>query len=447
MSVRLLTIEARRNVGLWFFPVILLISWWLLSAWGWIAFLWESTNQQLQASVVPFGAPAIAGAAAWMAGRDRRRGIQDLLATTPRHDTERLLTLWASTALWGVLAYAAFAAYMMGRTALSATWAGPELWPVVVALAAILAHAVWGFFFGSLVPSRFTVPVVAIAAMMLLQFLSGYMVATGGGYSPTWVTYLAPDKPAYDLAPWQALIYMGLTGAGLAALALRRRWGTPGFAVLAGSSVLAVAGVIMVWGEWPRYDPAKPLAYNGWGQVIEQDSVYVEPEPVCEGSPVTVCVYPQYQPVLDEGVASANRLAAPLLGLPGMPLRAGPEDTTFTGGGSTSMLRVGDDGHLDVSRFVDKLVADSGSLREGAIVNEAQLAVRQWLVGKARLPNWAFECYEDVPEQQQYPGQPTAGMCQATARLARLSPPEQRAWLETHYRDLRAGKLSVRDLP
>ena len=120
-TLRLFRIEARRNAAIWFVPVIVLIAWWLLDTQSWTPFLWDSTNRLLQESVIPFAGPAIAGVAAWMAGRDQRRGMNDLLISTARPATQRRMTLWAATAAWGLVAYALFATYMMGQTATQTT--------------------------------------------------------------------------------------------------------------------------------------------------------------------------------------------------------------------------------------------------------------------------------------------------------------------------------------
>ncbi|MCO5177521.1 MAG: hypothetical protein M9890_11230 [Thermomicrobiales bacterium] len=87
-------------------------------------------------------APAIAGAAAWMAGRDRRRSVSDPLATTPLPAARRHLTLVSATTAWALFGYLLVATYMFVRTAPNATWSGPEIRPVVV-VAAVMAHAAW----------------------------------------------------------------------------------------------------------------------------------------------------------------------------------------------------------------------------------------------------------------------------------------------------------------
>lgn len=466
---RLVTMELRRNAGVWLFPTIPLAAWWLLSNWGWIPFLWDSTNAQLQASVAPFAVPAVAGIAAWMAGRDRRRGIEDLLASTPLAPEVRELALWGGTAGWGVLAYVAFAAWMTGRTALSATWGGPDLWRVAIVIAAIFGGAALGMLIGRLIPSRLTPPVVAVASFGAVLFLANHATTTvttnGELWTPSWINYLAPDRAAPAVAPWQATFHTGLTGTALVALAMRHRRTRRHLATLVAASVLTLSGGVMVWSSWPRYDPATGLTRDGWGRPITP-SVTANPpvEPVCRGSPVSVCVHPQYLPVLDRAVVEANGLAEPLLGLPGVPMRVDERAVGFVGGGSFSVFQAGSPAWLDVTPFADELVAAPASRVDGRVANPAQLAVRFWLIERAGIgyegqigchagapalvAHGAWRPLQDVmPGTPQLPGMPTPAICQAAERFGRLSPTEQRAWLEAHYTDLRAGRLDLDDLP
>ena len=57
------------------------------------------------------------------------------------------------------------------------------------------------------------------------------------------------------------------------------------------------------------------------------------------------------------------------------------------------------------------------------------------------------EVVSGAPDAPDLPGMPTPRICQAVERFSRLSPAEQRAWLEAHYADLRAGRLGLDDLP
>lgn len=454
-TLRLFSIEARRNAAIWFVPIIVAVSWWLLSSQYWTTILWDDTNRQLQQAVVPFAGPAIAGVAAWMAGRNRRRGTEDLLNSTACPATRRQIVLWSATAVWGLVAYALFAAYMMGQTALQATAGGPAFWPVATVTIAMLAHAAWGFLVGHLLPSRFTAPLVAIGALGLQQLAASHSISLGGGSSmPSWINQLAAHNGG---SKWHALFYLGLAGAALAAMALRNRRSAIRIASFVVTTGSIIGSVVMIWGFYPRYEfttltaedgapyavQSRTLPHNNFGQVISFPEL-TPPKPVCAGSPIIVCANPAYEPVLDDAIVWATTLIEPLLGLPGVPMRVEWEDTGFSGGPNA---------YIDVSRFADRLVADDTTLQEGAVVNEAQLTIRSWLQERAGMDHQnffgcssEFRWREGIPAEHLI-GEPTEETCEATERFAALSAADQRAWLEEHYTDLRAGELTLEDLP
>lgn len=453
-TLRLFGIEARRNAALWFVPIIVAVAWWMLDSQGWTTFLWDSTNRLLRNVVVPFAGPAMAGIAAWMAGRDQRRGIGDLLSTTPYSATARRLNLWAATAFWGILAYALFALYMMGQTTFQATWGGPEFWPVAIVVLAILAMSAWGFFVGGLIPSRFTAPIAGIAVLGLQQFPAQYSQALpGGGSMSSWANNLAAHNGHSE---WHGLLYLGLTGAGLAAITLIERRNIVPIAMFACTLLLAVGSVVMIWGQYPRLNQQvivtddgtatfvtpDPVPRNNFGQVMTFPD-REPPEPVCEGSPVTICTHPAYQPVLNEAIANAAKLVEPLLGLPNVPMRI--ED------GRGVAFTSGDSARIDLSLYADMLVANDDTLQHGNLKNPPQIAIRDWLMQRAGLPQW-IDCDGNLPDPESHPsshnlGWSTRETCGATAHFDQLSDADQRAWLEAHYTDLRAGNLTLDDLP
>ncbi len=343
-TLRLVAIEARHNAALLLVPVILLGAWYLIDAQLWEPYLWSSTNELLRKSVVPLAGPAIAGAAAWMAGNDRRRAITDLLSTTPHPTLSRHLTRWFATAVWALLAYVVVAVYMFSRTTPHATWGGPEFWSVAIAEVALLAFAAWGYLAGYLSASRFTAPIVAVVAFSGQMFVANSMAAMGDGTQrSTWPTLLAVSNVTERSAPWQALLYAGLTFTAIAALWLAQRRDLVRGALLALAIVPVVGGVVMIWAGVPRWDYANNRLVDGWGNTIAAEE-YTAPEPVCRGDDIVVCAHPQYQPWLDDAVVQAEALAAPLRGLATFPSTMECRNTGFRmsrdlGSRSTSRLR------------------------------------------------------------------------------------------------------------
>ena len=109
-------IEARRRPALLFLPLLIAASWWITSRdlpEG-IA-LWEAASEAPRRALGYVG-PLAAGLAAWVATRDRRQRMDELLATTPRLGETRDLAAWAGGTFWVALAYAAVAASVLALT-------------------------------------------------------------------------------------------------------------------------------------------------------------------------------------------------------------------------------------------------------------------------------------------------------------------------------------------
>ena len=70
---------------------------------------------------------------------------------------------------------------MYGVTAHQARWGGPLWWPAAVAAATLLAVSALGFAAGTLLPSRFTAPVTAVAAFFVVA-LSTQLIAGSQSY-------------------------------------------------------------------------------------------------------------------------------------------------------------------------------------------------------------------------------------------------------------------------
>ena len=103
------------------------------------------------------------------------------------------------------MGYLVCVAVVYGVTARQAAWGGPLWWPAVVAAASLPALSALGFAAGALVPSRFTAPLVAIAAFFVLA-LSTQLIDGSQSYwqiSPMvagpWD--IGPDRGDGDLLP------------------------------------------------------------------------------------------------------------------------------------------------------------------------------------------------------------------------------------------------------
>lgn len=312
----MLAIELRRNAGPLMVPVLIAAA----GLFGWNNLtspvtLWSDSSVLIRDLAI-FAAPFLGGLAAWMAGRERRRGADDLLGTTPRPELARRLTTWTATAAWGLFVYGLLVMVVLVVTYQRATWGAPSIWPISVGALTLPAYAALGYALGYRLPSRFVAPLVAVGL-----FAGQYLAA-----SPRLPFALLSPAVALDYRVWfgvkpdgiglpQALLLIGLAMIGLGSLAIRRRMSLSHWGVVLSGVAFVALGVITL----PPTNPATATAATpneGW-----QRYELIPYEPVCEDGTVTVCVHPAYEPVLEEIAGDVDRIAKPLAGLPGLPDR------------------------------------------------------------------------------------------------------------------------------
>jgi hypothetical protein len=427
--IQLLRIEVRRSVALWFVPPLaVLVGWSTLATMrpDNAPTLWERSSTQLGLAFVVV-AFVMCGVGAWAAGRDRRRRIEDLLATTPRPAPLRDLALVTGTAAWGLVACFAGGAYIFVVSYREATWGGPGPAPIVIGLLTVVAGTAVGHLGGTLIPSRFAAPLLAVA-------LSAATIAVGArsssiaylsptsldprSYSPYDVFFRPPPFPALQMSLWLA----GVTGCALALIALRRRRSVVALGAFAAALVAATGGAMLVTQAfvhppWERTYIGQPL---------------VAYEPVCVQRSIQVCVHPAYEVYLDDYADRISRLVEPLVGIPGGPARV-----------EQLPARVGlrPDGTLEILPGVSfTLIAYDLVHDAGTDLNAAQIAIAYWLMDRAGED--AFDLHGLFG-----PGQPDAAVAAAFARFGALPPDEQRRWLIENFQALRAGDIDIGDLP
>src|SRR5215470_6239476 len=267
-AARLLRLELRHNAMLWMMPVAVALFW--VTAERKIMTtppLWSLRAAGLQLSAVLAFASPVAGAAAWMGSRESRRRTIDLVNITARPRPARLLATWAATTCWALVAYLACVAVVYGVTARQATWGGPLWWPAVVAGASLPALTALGFAAGTLVPSRFTAPVLGALAL------------------PTGAGLRSVRRSAV------AVTTAGLLAAGTAV-------------ALAGTGRLNAHDMIAI----PALHNAasdRPLRYT----------------PVCSHTAIPVCLNPAYASYLPDTTAALAPVLDQIAGLPGAPAR------------------------------------------------------------------------------------------------------------------------------
>ncbi len=467
MTTLLLRLEARRNVGLWAWPLFVGLA--LLLAYGsglaWKITFWVQASVLVRDGLLVIG-PALGGAAAWMGGRERRRKIDDLLATTPRPAWARWGVTWAATALWGLLAYVVAGAYVLTLAVQHTSWGEPIAWPMLVGLVAVPAYGAVGYVLGSLLPSRFTAPLIAIALLVL-------PIATKPSALDA-LHYLSPVA-TLDASVWygvrpdigwpQAIFLLGLTCLALGGLALRSERGRAAWSALLSGGVLAGAAVVMLLNAAP---PSAVLLVvsrtpNAPYPLLARYDTLIPYTPVCAGAPVPVCVHPAYRAHLAAEAWIINRLMAPLAGVPGAPARVEQRPHYEQGIFGRVLAFVPDNGDTPTDQYFFGPVAQAlvtGYMFEGrGLSNEAcpgdptlqscfgaQDAIGIWLVRQAGLHLDAITI-GGTKVHPYFGGVDWAAASAAADHFGKLGRDRQRAWLRAHYDALNKVHIRLEDIP
>ncbi len=469
MSLRLIGIDARRNAALWLCPVMVALSALMQYSprWSWLEarlLLWTEAGKMMHDAIYIM-APMIAGAAAWMGARERRRKLDDLLATTPRPVWARQTATWAATTLWAVLAYVVVGLVVGLLTLAHAVWGGPVWWPMLVGLLALPACAAIGHALGAALPGRFIAPVAAIAVFVLL-FVGQAAVAPTAARPAQALSYLSPvaflnwsvwygARP--DVGLPQALFLFGVTGLALSVPALRARRDRA-------SSGMALAGLLLVGaGTAGLLSSAPPTAFS---YVLTQRSATPIPyTPACVAAPVPVCAHPAYRPWLARDAAVIARIMAPLRGVQGAPTRAEerpngatgedlqnvaggvlrftptnePTDQFFFGGIAFYLVQ----GDVDfLRRGVPPCPGDP--IGQSCIATPDALGIYLLRQAGLRLTRVSFG---GGPPIYLYFGGNWAGASAAADRFAALPAARRRAWLQAHYRAVTELRVPLKDMP
>jgi hypothetical protein len=482
---RVLRLEIRRSVVPWAIPLIAALFFFdsFRTAVG-FAPVWTVRSSVITSNMITDFGPFAAGLAAWVASREGRRHTGDLLATTVRPAWVRQAAALGGTLFWLLLTFLIGVAALYIDTARQATWGGPPVWPVVVGLVEVTTFAVIGFAVGALFPGRFAAPLAAIGTFVLAYV--GFHAALGvtpltGTYallSPATAVPLGDDGVFYHVAPDVSIVQVMFMGgicvalAGLVVVAGRAsRW------LWVAGAVLLAAGVAASSTAFALAGTAK-LSMSGWDIPALHDAASDQPVPYtpdCAGTSFKVCLHPAFSLYLRDVNAVLQPVAAEIAGLPGAPVRAeqvasgsgvrsvqglrvaGTPATGITGTppvynissedpvaplwGTGAMLAISGWGAGFAQEFLTAYVAPPNTF----MPSPAQQAVVTALMAAAGVGAPAF------PQAFNGNGTPVgasqAQIGAAATRFEALSPAARRAWLATHVSALRAGKISLAQLP
>jgi hypothetical protein len=496
-AARLLWIELRRAAMLWMLPLLAALFWFstyrpsmALPPW------WNLRGTMLQQQALLAFAPLVAGAAAWMGSREGRRGTADLVGGTALPRWAGQLATWAATTCWAMVAYLGGVAVVYGITTRQATWGGPLWWPVAVGAATVAASCALGFAAGARLPGRFTAPLVAMAEFLAvgagaiaIEYNSTYAqiwpLNVQGALPPDSYGIFSPYLP--DLAIAQVLFLAGLAAAVLGGLGVRAaasgRWRRCVAAALAAAGLAAAGSGVGLAGT-------ARLEANGIVIPALHDAAADKPiayTPVCSHAAVPVCLHPAYRSLLPAVTAALGPVLSEVAGLPGAPvgvsqaaithLRQGPHNgIEISGpaiGGSPPVLSLPlsgmalpGQGHTTTADFIRQLQGQVAPMILDTLLGGDQQDTnseqgRQVQRGKqqpAQPPSQGVLAQQAIeaalaqvagvpPDSRVPPPTPSGPYYAAVKRFAALPAAARHAWLVGHLTALRAGRITLSEIP
>jgi len=485
-GARLLRLELCHNAMLWMLPVAAGLFWFTTYRKAMaMPPLWNLRASTMQSGALLAFVCPVAGAAAWMGSREARRHTADLVTITARPRWARQFATWAATTFWATVGYLGCVAALYGVTAQQAHWGGPLWWPAAVGAASLPALSAAAFAAGTLVPSRFTAPVVAIVAFFALalstQLIDGSQsswqispVVTGPwdvGPDPgvgTFYRYLP------DLSIAQVMFLSGLTLAVLGALALPNGRGVPWLrrpaAVIATAGLLA-AGTAVALARTGKLDAHGMIAIPALHDAANDRPLSYPP--VCSHTAIPVCLNPAYTSYLPPTAAALTPVLDEIASLPGAPARISQAAAVYRQGRGTSVsismagpllsgtppvfhmllpfqlagpaMTTGEVAAAVRSTAGPAIVASV--VGDGPGATPAQRAVAAALRTSAGLPEAVLR---SAPTRQRPSGAivPLPVPAQAAARrFAALPASVRHAWLVRHLAALRSGRITLAQLP
>lgn len=499
-AVRLLRTELRRNMMPWLLPLIAALFWFdsyrPSTGTAPLYALRTFWNMGQGHTIIDFG-PFVAGVAGWMGSRDGRRGLADLVTATPRPRWAAQLATWGATAIWAVAAYLVFVGVMFAMYAHQGVGGAPPWWWVAVGATAVTAFSAVGFALGAYWPSRFAAPVAAFAGFLAMATSS----QTGFTHNSGWAQVLPTNSNgSFDLKdsgifyPWLPDLpiarIMFLAGIALATLGLTGLPARAGGRWLRRAAAIGTLSGMALAGTGVGLASTARLSADGMVIPALHDAASdaaIAYTPACgRASGISVCVNPAYRRWLPNVTAALAPVLAEVAGLPGAPVRVAQAASVNTGGdggprpvtlggrppvlaitlgsldlpgpcGSCGRPVAGRDFANQIRLFAVQAFLGAGEVSgstgrsgsTGGSLSTVQQAVAAALLRGAGIPFAAQPRWLATGRNGPglAPGPATGPVYAAARRFAALPATARHAWLAGHLAALRAGGITLKELP
>jgi hypothetical protein len=489
---RLLKLELRHSAMLWMLPLAAVLFWYntyrpimVMPA------LWSLRAPAMQHSALLDFALPVVGAAAWTGAREHRRGASDLVAIVARPRWVRQLLAWTAVTGWALAGYLICVGVMYAMTAGNASWGGPLWWPAMVGAAGLPALAAVGYAAGCCFPSRFMTPLISIGVF----FLVGLSVQLAHGGTSFWqispvvagAVDIGPDPGVATFYPYlpdlpiaQVIFLAGLTAAVLGAIGWPAASG--GRLVRATAAATAVAGLVAAATALGLTGTARLGSHGMMVIPALHDTANDRPiryDPLCSKGTLPVCVNPAFTRFLPLVASAVEPIASQVAGLPGAPARIlqaaptftqEPHDAILVGTGGVAGARYAHRVRVVVAALPEQLPgerqpdvtpaqyarqvrAEVGDAIVGYVLGteqrdtSAQQAVRAGLLMAAGVRLIPPGLRPDGLGTTTRGPAPGTAVYRSARRFAGLPAVTRRAWLSRHLIALRAGRITLAQLP
>ena len=456
--LRLILIEVRFSYAWLFMPLVVIATIWFFDTFMFASGRdWSAVSSNITQMFLLVG-PAGAMWSAFVASREDRSRLSDLTASLPTKSLPRHLIVIGTPVVGAVFAYAAVALAVVWWYGRSSTWGGPNWTIIGFGGLVVLTCSVIGAAAGRLLPQRFA-PFI-VSGSLFLYFVMSISIVDFGTSLSGW---------ALLSYPWNTFAYVSPSMMYPPEVAADEPPLIAGVVICLAALSLALAVLVGTHGRWRIATPFVLVAMIGFGVAVPLTTITDEdratalaafqngpipvenPPLVCGGEIVTTCLHQVDARDLDAAAVTVDAVVGPVAGLPGVPERV--EVGSGLPNEPPGVLRAGLAGFPIKPEQVINILASELFFPDdiGRGLSQAEQVIVVWLIAPVADTEEIWLIGPPEIMSSEVDAEVMAAWhaeIQAYAdRFALLPEEEQRAWLEANWDALRAGELTLENLP